>query len=231
MSIAQVNGLTKKYGAFTALDNISFSVPEGSIVGLLGPNGCGKTTTMKILAGLIKEYHGEVTVGGFGIGPGSKNLISYLPDKIHLPEWMKSRDAVEYFADFYADFDKQKAYEMLHQMGLNQSMNIKTMSKGMQEKLLLSLVMSRRAKLYLLDEPLGGVDPAARNAILDTILKNYSENSSILLSTHLIYDVERIFDHAIIMSYGRIMVSDSVDNIRANTGLSLDEYFRRTFGW
>ena len=228
-SLVKVRNLTKYYGTFPALKGISLDVEQGKIVGLLGPNGCGKTTTIKILAGIINQYTGEAEIGGHKPGVESKKIISYLPEKTYLSDWMKARDAVDFFNDFYSDFDRNKAMEMLERFQLTPNMQIKAMSKGMQEKMQLVLVMSRNAALYLLDEPLGGVDPATRGGILDIILNNYTENSSLLLSTHLIYDVERIFDSVIMMGFGEIFLADTVDNIRHNTGKSVDEYFREVF--
>ncbi len=228
-SLVTVRNLTKYSGPFPAVKNISFDVEQGKIIGLLGPNGCGKTTTIKILAGIINQYTGDVKIDGHKPGIESKNIISYLPEKTYLSDWMKAKDAIDFFNDFYSDFDRNKAMEMLERFQLGPNMQIKAMSKGMQEKMQLVLVMSRNAKLYLLDEPLGGVDPATRGSILDIILNNYTENSSLLLSTHLIYDVERIFDSVVMMGFGEIFLADTVDNIRQNTGKSVDEYFREVF--
>ena len=227
--LLKVNNLIKFYGNIPAVADVNFVIEAGKIVGLLGPNGCGKTTIMKIIAGLIKDYTGSVYVLGEPVGVNSKAAISYLPEKTYLSDWMKPSYAIDYMADFYADFDKNKAAEMLMRFQLIENKPLKTFSKGMQEKVQLILVMSRAAKLYLLDEPLSGIDPASRDTLLDIILKNYAENSSVLLSTHLIYDVERIFDNVIFMNYGRILLSDSVDNIRQNTGKTVDEHFRDIF--
>jgi len=229
MSLVKVENLQKRYGPFVAVDDVSFSFPTGRIVGILGPNGCGKTTTIKVMAGLIRDYTGTVQIDGQAPGLYTKGVVSCMPDKGFLGAWMRARDAIDLFADFYSDFDRPHALDMLNQLGLKPEMPYKSMSKGMQERLILTLVMARRAKLYLLDEPLGGVDPAARSAILDIILKNYTEQSSLLISTHMIYDVERIFDQVIIMGQGRIMADDTVDNLRASTGLSLEDYFKEVF--
>ncbi|MDP4121083.1 MAG: ABC transporter ATP-binding protein [Bacillota bacterium] len=231
MNTLEVNGLYKSYGRKLAVNNLNFQVGPGKIVGLLGPNGCGKTTTMKIVTGLIQDFTGDVKITGMPISVESKAIVSFLPEKTYLSDWMKPSYAFDYFSDFYTDFDKSKAYELLNHMGISPDQKIKTMSKGMQEKLQLVLVMSRAAKLYILDEPLSGVDPATRAYILDTILKNYNEESSILMSTHLIYDVERIFDDVVMMKDGTAVIADTVDNIRERTGKSVEEYFKEVFAY
>ena len=184
---------------------------------------------MKIAAGLIKGYRGEVLIDGRKIGPESKAIVSYLPEKTYLNDWMTPAYVVDFFQDFYRDFDKNKALELLSRFELDKKAKLKTMSKGMQEKVQLILVMSREARLYMLDEPLSGIDPAARDVMLELILNNYAEGSSILMSTHLIHDVERIFDSVIILKHGSLVISDTVDNIREKEGKSVEDLFREVF--
>lgn len=221
--------VNQSYDSKPVLRDISFGIEPGRIVGLVGPNGCGKTTIIKILAGLIHCHSGLVLIDGQPPGPYTKSIVSYLPEKTYLNDWMRVGDAMNTFTEFYADFDRYKAEDMLDRFHLDRTMKVKSMSKGMQEKLQILLVMSRRAKLYLLDEPLGGIDPASRNMILDIILQNYTEDASLLLSTHLIYDVERIFDSVIMIGYDGIIINDTVDNIRQNSGKSVDDVFREVF--
>lgn len=227
--LVRITNLTKKYQNKSALSNVNLTLEAGHIVGLLGPNGSGKTTLIKILTGAINEYDGAVTINGKTIGPESKALVSYLPDTAYFSPWMCPLDMIALFKDFYSDFNEHKCLEMLKRLGLNEKQKIKTMSKGMIEKFQLCLVMSRNAMLYILDEPIGGVDPAARDYILDTILTNYNEDATIFLSTHLISDVERIFDTVIFLREGEIVLQGNIDNIRAEEGKSIDQLFREVF--
>ena len=228
-ALVEIRQLSKAYDRGPVLKELNLTVESGRIVGVMGPNGCGKTTLFKILTGLINDYQGRVTVDGEAPGIHTQSVGSSLPDKTYLSAGMKAGDALAMFADFYRDFDRAKAEEMLFRFHLEPKMRLKTMSKGMQEKLQLILVMCRRAKLFILDEPLSGIDPAARDSILDIILTNYREDSTVMLSTHLIYDVERIFDDVVVMNDGRLLAADSADNIRAASGQSLDAYFREIF--
>jgi ABC-2 type transport system ATP-binding protein len=229
-NIINVVGLNKSYGKKVVLDNVSFEIEEGSIVGLLGPNGCGKTTLIKILTGLIKDHTGTVKIANEEPGAYTKGLVAFLPDTSYLPDWMKPSDAIEYFADFYEDFDKNKAVRMVTDFGLDPHQKFKTMSKGQQEKLSLILVMCRQAKLYVLDEPLGGLDPAARGAILDLIMNNYAKNAAVLLSTHLINDVERIFDRVLMINGGKVVVNSHINEIKEK-GKTVEEVFKEVFSY
>ena len=222
-------GLTKRYGGLMALNNVHLSLEGGRIVGLLGPNGSGKTTLMKLANGLIMPTAGQILIEGMEPGPETKAIVSYLPDAQYLMEWMNVGDICAMFADFYADFDIAKAHEMLQNLGIPLGVSLKTLSKGNKEKVQLILAMSRRAKAYLLDEPIGGVDPASRDYILNTIIRNYSEDALVLISTHLIADVERVLDEAVLISAGVIFAHRSVDDIRETEGKSVDNYFREVF--
>ena len=222
-------GLTKAYGSKLALRDVDLSVGRGRIVGLLGPNGSGKTTLIKILCGLLQPTRGSVLVDGQPVGVHSKAITSYLPDKMYFAEWMQATDLFDLFADFYADFDRAKAMQMCAALGVNPRDRIKSMSKGTKEKVQLVMVMARKAQLYLLDEPIAGVDPAARDFILSTILTNYNEEGTVLISTHLISDVERVLDEVIFLKEGEIMLHNSVDNIREREGKSVDALFREVF--
>lgn len=223
------SGLTKSYGAKPALDHVDLQLAPGKIIGLLGPNGSGKTTLIKILTGLLRQTEGSVAIDGKPIGPETKALVSYLPDRMYYAGWMKTKDMVNFFADFYPDFRRERAEAMCRALGIELDMRVKTMSKGTKEKLQLLLVMSRAAKLYLLDEPIAGVDPAARDFILQTILTNYSPESTVLISTHMIADIEPVLDEVIFLKEGRVVRHDSTDNIRGAEGKSVDEVFREVF--
>lgn len=228
-SLLKVNSLTKKYGNLTALNNLNFELVSGHIIGLLGPNGSGKTTLIKIICGLLVPSAGEVTVNGNPIGVESKKVISYLPDTTYLGKSASVEGTINYFKDFYEDFDENRAYDMLGILGINPRAKFRTLSKGTKEKVQLILVMSRRADLYILDEPIAGVDPAARDYILNTIISNYDENASILISTHLISDIENILDEVIFLKQGNIVRFSSVDEIRSSEGKSVDGLFREVF--
>ena len=228
-AVLKATGLVKNYGGTRALDGLELELPQGKIVGLLGPNGSGKTTFLKIAAGLLTPSAGEVTVCGRKIGPETKTVVSYLPDKTDLNRQQRICEILDFFQDFYADFDRTRAEEMLSVLHIDPNAKLKTLSKGNQAKVQLVLVMSRRARLYLLDEPIGGVDPAARDYILSTILSNYSEDASVLLSTHLIADVERVLDEVIFLKEGAMVLHDTVDHIREEHGKSVDALFREVF--
>ena len=227
--LVKCTALCRNFESVRALDNVDLSLESGRIVGLLGPNGSGKTTLIKILNGLLQPTSGEVRIAGNLPGVETKKIVSYLPDRGYFPDWMRVGDMCDLFADFYADFDRAKSAEMCRVLGLQPQMSIKTLSKGTREKLQLMLVMSRNAKLYLLDEPIAGVDPAAREFILRTILTNYSEDGTVLISTHLILDVEQVLDDAIFLQQGRIALHESVDSIRERTNGSVDQLFRDMF--
>ena len=222
-------GLTKRYGGKTALSGLNLELGRGRIVGLLGPNGSGKTTLIKILCGLLQPTEGAVLVDGQKVGPASKAIISYLPDRMYFADWMKATDLFDLFADFYADFDRVRAMSMCASLGVTPSDRLKSMSKGTKEKVQLVLVMARKAQLYLLDEPIAGVDPAARDFILSTILTNYNEDGTVMISTHLISDIEKVLDEAIFLKDGQIVLHDTVDNIRERENKSVDALFREVF--
>jgi ABC-2 type transport system ATP-binding protein len=227
--LLECRALVKRYPGVEALSAINLTVGEGRIVGLLGPNGSGKTTLLKLASGLLKPTFGEIDVCGLPPGEETKRMVSYLPERTYFSDWMRVEELLDFFADFYIDFDRAKAMEMLHRLDINPGDRLKTMSKGTKEKVQLILVMSRNAKLYLLDEPIGGVDPAARDFILKTIVGNYSENSTVVISTHLIADVEKTIDDVIFLAQGKILMTSSVDEIRENEGKSVDELFREVF--
>ena len=229
LPVLQITNLHKSYGSHSVLEGVSFCIPRGKIVGLLGPNGCGKSTIMKLIAGLIPLSKGEILIDGTAPGQKTKSLISYLPERSYLNDWMRISDLLSLFHDFYQDFDLERAKQMLADLNIALNDRMKTMSKGTKEKVQLVLVMSRRARLYLLDEPIGGVDPAARDYILNTILKNFEEDSSILISTHLIQDVEAVFDRALFLNQGKIVIDGEVDEIREKYGKSIDGLFREVF--
>ena len=229
MPILECRELSKRFGKTAALDNVNLSIEPGRVIGLLGPNGSGKTTLIKLANGLLTPSDGEILIDGEAPGPKSKAIVSYLPDKEYLPDWMCPKQLMDFFEDFYADFDRARAEEMLARLGLDPAQKVKQMSKGTREKVQLILVMSRRAKLYLLDEPIGGVDPATRDYILDTIIRNYNPEAAVIISTHLISDVEQVLDDVIFINQGRVVLQSSVDEIREEKGMSVDQYFREVF--
>lgn len=227
--LIQCQDVWKNYGKQRALQGLSLQVESGKIVGLLGPNGSGKTTLIKILNGLLTPDQGMVLVDGQEPGVYTKSVISYLPDKPYFAGWMRVRDLFDLFGDFYLDFDREKADQMCRALQIDENLRMKTLSKGTKEKVQLILVMSRKAKLYLLDEPIAGVDPAAREYILTTILNNYNPEGTVLISTHLIADVERVLDEVLFIQYGQVIRQELVDDIREKEGKSVDELFRDVF--
>ena len=229
MALLQCNQLTKYYDSALALDHVDLAVEPGRIVGLLGPNGSGKTTLIKIANGLLVPSSGTLTIDGMAPGPDTKQLVSYLPERTYLSDWMNVVQLLDFFCDFYPDFDRSAAEHMLTALDISPRLRIKQMSKGTREKVQLILVMSRKARLYLLDEPIGGVDPATRDYIIRTILTNYNEQASVVISTHLIADVENILDDVIFINRGRVVLQSSVDHIRQERGCSVDELFREVF--
>ena len=222
-------GLTKQYGSKAALDNLNLTLPRGRIIGLLGPNGSGKTTLIKLINGLLAPTAGQLYINGNEPGPDTKKVVSYLPERTYFNSWMKVNDILDFFCDFYADFRRNRAEDMLQRLCIDPTARLSTMSKGTKEKVQLIMVMSRDADLYCLDEPIGGVDPAARDYILQTIISNYNENASVLISTHLISDIENVLDDVIFIQNGHIRLHTSVDAIREQEGKSVDTLFREVF--
>jgi len=227
--VLECQGLTKQYGNFYALSNLNLTLDRGQIVGLLGPNGSGKTTLIKLINGLLVPTSGIVSVNNLQPGTETKKAVSYLPDQDYLDEWMKIDDLIAYFADFYDDFSIERANKMLNDLNIDSSHRLRTLSKGTREKVQLILVMSRNADLYILDEPIAGVDPAARDYILSTIINNYNENATILLSTHLIADIENVLDRVLFLRNGQLVLNSTVDEIRMEQEKSVDSLFREVF--
>ncbi|RCX15333.1 ABC-2 type transport system ATP-binding protein [Fontibacillus phaseoli] len=227
--LLEFKGVSKSYRSKSALNNISFGVEPGKIIGLLGTNGSGKSTLMKIAAGLMPASAGTTTVMGVPVGLATKSVVSFMPDHPLTESWMKVRDAVGFYRDFYSDFDEEKARKMLDFMNLHERDRVSSLSKGMNERLQLTLTLSRQAKLYLLDEPIGGVDPVARTKILDAIVEFYSEDSSLLISTHLVRDIERIFDEVIFIRDGEVVLQEEVEGLRLKHGKSVDDMFKEVF--
>lgn len=227
--LVECKNVSKSYGHKLALDHVNITIERGKIIGLLGPNGSGKTTFIKLLNDLLSPDSGEILIDGYHPGVETKKKVSYLPERTYLNFNMKIKDLIVYFKDFYEDFDVNRAYELLEHLELNPDDKLKALSKGTKEKVQLILVMSRKADLYILDEPIGGVDPAARDYILDTILTNFNENASIIISTHLISDIERVLDEVIFIKKGKLILQKSADSIRTESGKSIDGYFREEF--
>lgn len=229
-NLVEIQGLVKAYeGRVVAINNLTLTIPRGKIIGLLGPNGSGKTTLIKMLNGLLTPTQGTIQIKGFEPGPETKAIISYLPERTYLSNNESVNNLIDFFEDFYSDFSRETAMGMLASLGINPAAKVKTLSKGTKEKVQLILVMSRKAELYILDEPIAGVDPAARDYILKTIINNYNPEASILLSTHLISDIENVLDEVIFIRYGQLVLQTTVDDIRENHGKSVDAYFREVF--
>ena len=229
--ILKCENISKRFGSKSALENISLSIESGKIIGLLGPNGAGKTTLIKIINGLLTPSDGTIQVGGENVGIKTKAKVSYLPDVDFLYHWMTAEQIVSLFADFFADFRADLAYQMLERLGISKKDRLKTLSKGNKEKMALILIMSRNASLYVLDEPIAGVDPAARDYIISTIINNYNPDSSVLISTHLISDIEDVLDEVIFLKNGQVVLHQSVDDIREQHQKSVDGLFREVFAW
>ena len=229
--ILRCDGVTKKFGRLIAVNDFSISIESGKIVGLLGPNGSGKTTLIKMINGLLQPDSGEITVCGQKVGVESKKLVSYLPDNIFLDNSMTVSQTVELFADFYSDFRRELAFSMLSRLGVDKHKKLKTLSKGNKEKVALILIMSRNALLYVLDEPIAGVDPATRDYIISTIINNYNPEASVIISTHLISDIEEVLDDVIFIKQGNLVLHKSADEIRAENSQSIDALFREVFKW
>ncbi len=221
--------LSKYFGGIKALYNVDIKLEKGKIIGLLGPNGSGKTTLLKLAAGLLKQTCGEILIDGVAPGEATKSMVSYLPERNFLNPSMKVFETLDMFSDFYADFDRKRAEDMLDSLHIDANLRYKSLSKGTKEKVQLVLVMSRRARLYLLDEPIGGVDPATRDYILNTIVSNYAEDATVLISTHLISDVEKVLDEFLFLKYGEVVLHSTADEVREQFGKSVDEYFREVF--
>ena len=228
-AILECQRLTKRYGNFFALSDLSFTLERGQIIGLLGPNGSGKTTLIKLINGLLVPSDGQIAVNGCAPGVESKKIVSYLPDRDCLPSQIRVKDALTLYSDFYSDFSMERAAKMLDALEIDRHSRLSALSKGTKEKVQLILVMSRDAQLYVLDEPIGGVDPAARDYILRTILTNYSENATILISTHLISDIENVLDHVLFLKAGHLVLNEAVDEVRTKYGKSVDSLFRDVF--
>lgn len=229
-ALAEITNLTKIYDKKKmALDHMNLTIPRGRIIGLLGPNGSGKTTLIKLINGLLEPTEGAILINGRKPGPETKSIVSYLPERTYFQNNMQVNELISFFCDFYKDFRPERARQMLANLNINEDAKLKTLSKGTKEKVQLIMVMSREAQLYILDEPIAGVDPAARDYILRTIITNYNENATVLLSTHLISDIEKVLDEVIFIRSGRVILQDTVENIREYRGKSVDAYFREVF--
>lgn len=229
-NIVEIRGLTKRYDRKEALRSIELSIEKGKVVGILGPNGSGKTTLIKLLMGLLHPNKGEIKIDGESPGIHTKSVISYLPDRNSLYSWMTVKDALQMYQDFYQDFDGKKAEDLLQFMKLERTMRVSDMSKGMKEKLNLALVLSRRAKVYILDEPIAGVDPVARDQILDAIIDNYKEDSAMIITTHLVRDMENIFDQVVFLGDGEIILSGEAESLREEKNMQIDDLYKENFG-
>ncbi len=229
MTLLECKNLSKSFGKKEILKNINLKIESGKIIGLLGKNGTGKSTLIKLINDLLTPTNGEILINGEKPGERTKEIVSYLPERTYLDKSMTVDSVIKYFSEFYKNFNPDKAYKLLADLGLDTSLKLSKMSKGMQEKVQLVLVMSRDAKLYILDEPLGGVDPATRDYILDTILNNFGEDSTVIISTHLISDIERILDEVIFIDKGEIILTSPTDELRNKENASIDEIFRRMF--
>ena len=229
-NIIEIKGLSKTYFTKKALNNVSLAIEKGKVVGILGPNGSGKTTLIKILTGILRPTKGEVYIDGNKPGVITKSIVSYLPDRNFLYDWMKIQDAINFFKDFYQDFDENKAYGLLEFMKLDRDMKINSLSKGMMEKLNLTLVLSRNAKVYILDEPIAGVDPVARDQILDAIINNYNEESTMLITTHLVRDMENIFDEVVFLKEGEVYLQGNAEVLREERNMKIDDLYKEIFG-
>lgn len=229
--LLKCSNLTKKYGSLMALDDINLTIESGKIIGLLGPNGSGKTTLIKLINGLLTPNEGEILVDGKKLSYETKKIVSYLPDNNFLNSWMNAEQIINLFKDFYEDFRVDLAYEMLNKLGISKDVKLKNLSKGNKEKVCLILIMSRNAKLYVLDEPIAAVDPATRDYIISTIINNYNPDASVIISTHLISDIEPVLDEAIFINNGKIVLHKTIDEIREENSKSVDELFREVFRW
>lgn len=228
-NIVEIKGLSKFYLNKKALNNLSLDLEKGKVVGILGPNGSGKTTLIKIITGILRQSKGEVLIDGEKPGVYTKSIVSYLPDRNFLYEWMSVDESINFYKDFYKDFDGNKAYELLNFMKLTRDSKISSLSKGMKEKLNLTLVLSRKAKLYILDEPIAGVDPVARDQILDAIIKNYNEDSTMIITTHLVRDIESIFDDVVFLKDGEVLLSGNAEKLREEKSMQIDDLYKEIF--